>query len=155
MDKVPIENFTYFIGTNRTGAFESIESSFHFFRENWFDTNTSGGGMFGGDFSGNGFGGMSGTNAGVCPLSNWLNSTVSQRIFNIKNADAIYIDIRRLGSVTLNGNFTVAALSSNEILQHFELKKFGGGFLYNDMIPDSQLSQINLLSPLHAPEHEP
>jgi hypothetical protein len=154
-DKAPIENLTYFVGTNRTAAFDSIESSFHFIRDNWFDTNTSGGGMFGGDFSGNEFGGMSGTNAGLCPLSNWLNSTVSQRIFNIENAKAIYLDIRRLGSVILDGNITTAILSSNEVIQHFELKKFGEGFLYNNMIPENQLPQTNLLSPQFVLENEP
>jgi hypothetical protein len=148
-DKAPIENLTYSVGTNRTAAFDSIESSFHFVRDNWFDTNTSGGGMFGGDFSGNEFGGLSGINSGLCPLSNWLNSTVSQRIFNIENADAIYLDIRRLGSVILDGNSTIVTLASNEVIQHIELTKSGDQFVYGTL-PQSQLSQVPTI-----PEQKP
>lgn len=74
-DKAPIENLTYFVGTNRTDAFafDSIEASFHsfhFMRDNWFDTNTSGGGMFGGNFSGNEMSAISGSTSGLCPSSN-------------------------------------------------------------------------------------
>ena len=39
-----IMNMTYYVGTNRTGTFDPV--SFHFERNNWFDSNTTGGGTF-------------------------------------------------------------------------------------------------------------
>ncbi len=151
-DDAQIENQTYFVGTNRTNVGSMANVSFHFMRQNWFDTATSGGGQFGGEFTGTEMGAMSGTNAGVCPIANYSNSPLSEKIRNIENADVIYIDVRRLGTVTLNGNSTVAELANDEIIQHIELKKYGDGFLYNTIIPEDQLPQKDLLRPPSWPQ---
>lgn len=156
-DKVPIDNLTYFVGLNRSAAFGSLDSlgaSFHFVRENWFDTNTSGGGMFSSNFTGMEFGLLGGAHTGVCDSSSWLNSTLSKEIYNIKNAQVIYVDLRRLGSVIFNGNFTTVTLSNNEVLQRIELEKIGDGFLYGNIPTENQLPQPRVLSPSQVPEPE-
>jgi len=36
----------------------------------------------------------------------------------------------------------------NKIIQRIQLKKFGGGFLYNDLFQEEKLPEIDLLHPL-------
>ena len=155
-DKGPIENRTIAFEFNGTENFNP--SSFHFERDNWFDTNTTS--FYPSEV-------VIYNTTTPQQLSNWggsitafigtSNDSVTEQslqvISGIKNSeatDSIFIDIRRLGWVTFEGNSTVATLSSNEILQHIELNKFGVGFLYNALIPQNLVSQTNLLNPLRT-----
>jgi hypothetical protein len=147
-DTESIANVTYFLGGNLTGSVDPSE--FHFERNNWFDSNTTAGGSFW----------LNPPHSGQQPLcqvggkmygwtmsDNASNRTVFQRIANIQNSDQIFVDVRRLGWVTFSGNSTVVTLSSNKVLQHIELTKFGDGFLYNTLIPEDQLPQLDPESP--------
>lgn len=145
-DKAPIANTSYFVGTNRTSSFEFEPVSFYFMRDDWFDSNTTGGGMFTYNWNESSseltiIGGASGGTSG---------SGTDQLFYALREAETIYIDVSRVGLVTFNGNSTVVNLSSNEIIQHIELKKFGDGFLYNAIFPEDQLSQIDLFNPLKS-----
>jgi len=147
-----IMNMTYFVGANRTGTFDPV--SFHFERNNWFDSNTTGGGTFISTTDNNKLQltqtGVSLTAVGPTDVD-WKKDTLLKRIDLIKNADAIYIDIQRLGWVTFNGNSTVATLAEKGgPIQHIVLTKYGGGFLYNSLFTEDQLPQVNLLSPLSS-----
>jgi hypothetical protein len=70
-----------------------------------------------------------------------------QQISNIQNAHTISIDISRIGYVTMEGNSTTVTPTDSNVIQHIELTQYQGGFLYNTIIPQDQLSQTNLEDP--------
>jgi len=149
-DKEPVFNASYFAGTNRTNAFTFDIQSFHFMRDDWFDSNTTGGGMFTYNWDANvsvGMSGISGSNHGSTSAENFK---TPQEVAALREAEVVYIDVRRIGLVTFNGNSTVITLSDNEVIQHIELQKFGYGFLYNTMFPEDQLSQTDPINPLKS-----
>jgi len=139
-----IENVTYYFGANCKGDFDPT-SSFIFARDDWFNTTTSGGGTFIIKFNGTladclasglglcGIGGSSSSNS-------FGNTTLPEEFLNIQNANKLYIDVRRLGSVTFEGNSTIITRASNEVIQHIELTKSGDQFVYGTL-PQS-LSQV-------------
>jgi hypothetical protein len=55
---------------------------------------------------------------------------VPQAVIDLRNAQTLYIDVRRQCTVTFNGNITVAMPDSNEVLQHIVLTKTGSEFAY-------------------------
>jgi len=69
-----------------------------------------------------------------------------QQIHDIQNAHSITINITRIGYVTVDGNSTIAT-SASSVIQQVQLTTYNGGFLYNTIIQQDQLSQTNLLSP--------
>jgi hypothetical protein len=140
-DQGSIANFTYFVGTNRTETVDPL--SFSFVGTNWFNTTTSGGGgMFPVNLNSSiPFSGISGANSGSTQPNGWQNSTVGQQILLIENANAVYIDVHRLGYVTFDGNSIIATLADNAVTQHIELTKNSNEFLYNTGISPNQLPQ--------------
>jgi hypothetical protein len=68
----------------------------------------------------------------------------------LREAETLFIDVRKTGLVTFNGNSTLVTLSDNKFFQHLELKKYGDGFLYNALFPEDQLSQVDLFHPLKS-----
>ncbi len=143
-DKGQIENVTYYFGANCKDAFDPT-SSFIFARDDWFNTTTSGGGTFITKFNGTltdclanglGLGGI----GGVSSRNSFANTTLPEEFLNIHNAQTIYIDVRRLGYVTFDGNSTIVTLASSEVIQHIELTKSGDQFVYGTL-PQS-LSQV-------------
>lgn len=77
----------------------------------------------------------------------WQQSTDYQWLLATQNANVINIDLSRLGYLTVKGNSTITTLTSNDVIQHVQLTKYGNGFLYND-IPNDQLSKINIEIPV-------
>jgi hypothetical protein len=144
-----VENVTEFYGANCTGNADP-SSSFNFDTPDWFNT-TGSGGTFIGNFNGtlnnqlsiNGIGGSSGS-------SSFANSSLPQDFLNGRNARVLYIDVRRLGYVTFDGNSTIVTLSNNEVVQHLELTKYGDSFIYGTN-PLNQMSQIKPLVPSQNP----
>jgi len=62
--------------------------------------------------------------------------------------ETIFISVNRLGWITINGDSReTVVLSEPEVVAEAQLEKFGDGFLYNAIIPEDELSQINLLNP--------
>jgi hypothetical protein len=62
--------------------------------------------------------------------------------------ETVFVRVSRLGLVTLkDGSSEVAVLSEPEVVAEAQLKKFGDGFLYNSIIPEDQLAEIDLFDP--------
>lgn len=61
--------------------------------------------------------------------------------------NTISISVRRLGWITFNGTSTVTTLASAEEIVQVQLEKFGDGFLYNKIVPEDKLSQMDLFRP--------
>jgi hypothetical protein len=147
-DQGQIENLTMFFGANCKDDID-LTSSFYFARLGWFNTTTSGGGTFITKFNGtlasslaNGLG-LTGT-SGSYSSNSFKNTTLPQEFLNIQNANKVYIDVRRLGYVTFDGNTTIVTLASNEVIQHIELTKNGDQFVYGTL-PQS-FSQVPNIS---------
>jgi len=135
-DKGPIENITQFVGASFESSFTmSMANSFEFSRDNWFGSETSGGGSF------------------YLNGLNWLPSVSgghgsSTNVFiNAGEPETIYINVSRLGSVIFSENSTVVTLSTAEFLGQIQLEKYKDGFLYNEIFSEDELSQINPLYP--------
>lgn len=60
---------------------------------------------------------------------------VPKAVTDIRNAEAIYIDVSKVCTVTVKGNVTVTTPSSSDILQHIELIKTDTGFTYGAFTP--------------------
>jgi len=62
--------------------------------------------------------------------------------------ETVFVRVSRLGLVVLkDGSSEVVVLSEPEVVAEAQLEKFGDGFLYNTIIPEDQLSEIDLLNP--------
>jgi hypothetical protein len=64
--------------------------------------------------------------------------------------EPIALSVIRLGWITVDGNSTQTDLFLNETIKHVELSKYQNGFVYNTLLPQDQLSQIDLFSPLKS-----
>jgi hypothetical protein len=155
-DKGQIDNMTTYFGANCKDDINltNLTSSFYFARDGWFNTTTSGGGSFITKFKGNladclanGSGFM--WQCGYSSSNSFANTTLPEEFLNIQNANKLYIDVRRLGFVTFDGNSTIVTLASNEVIQHIELTKSGDQFIYGTL-PQSQLTQPPII-----PEQKP
>jgi hypothetical protein len=81
--------------------------------------------------------------------NNTINSIMNQQfeqLQDIQSAHSITINISRIGYVTVDGNSTTAT-SASGLIQQIQLTPYNGGFLYNTIIPQDQLSETNLQSP--------
>jgi hypothetical protein len=152
-DKGQIDNVTTSFGANCKDDIDPT-SSFYFAREDWFNTTTSGGGgtfitKFNGTLTDCLADGDLGGIGGSSSSKSFANTTLPEEFLNIQNANKLYIDVRRLGYVTFDGNSTIVTLASNEVIQHIELTKSGDQFVYGTL-PQSQLSQVPTI-----PEQKP
>jgi len=60
--------------------------------------------------------------------------------------ETIFITVTRLGWVIMNGDSTeCVVLAEPEVVSEVQLDKYGDGFLYNTVIPEDELSQIDPL----------
>jgi len=154
-DKEQLGNISYFVGTNRTNLFDFDRESFHFMRDDWFDSNSSG--IFTPHWNASSL-----LEDSPSVLSRYSSPTGHTTGYNLRyneaprmvaalrEAEILFIDIRKTGSLTFNGNSTLVTLPEHGFLQHLELKKYGDGFLYNALFPEDQLSQIDLFNPLKS-----
>lgn len=136
-DKGPIGNVTYLTGINANPTDPPV--TFRFSREQWFDSNS-----FEDAFLVSGY--HNGTFLGfrTGPGANWTRSS--------EEPETIFISVRRQGWIILNNNSTTVYLASPEPilqiqLEKYEDKKYGGGFLYNTIIPEDELAQLDPLMP--------
>ncbi len=132
-----IESLTEYTGTAYNSSFTpQTFNSFIFNRDQWFDTRASGGG--GGIFRFN-------WTANQSQLNMLTGSTNSQP--NYQDAETIFIDVRRIGTIIFSGNSTIASIANAESIEHLELQKYENGFLYNTLVPADQLAQMDPLKP--------
>ena len=154
-DKELIETINWEVGTNSNSSFNVADllGSFHFMRNDWFDTDTFDPMKYGG---GGGFTRQNWT-LGLSILfpeggsgSGTVGSSGTSRIVSaLREAELIVISIHRIGIVTLSGNSTVVTLANNELVDQIQLEKFGEeGWLYNNLIPEDELATVNLLRPV-------
>ena|GEM_PF-7047077 len=62
--------------------------------------------------------------------------------------DTVFVRVSRLGLVTLkDGSSEVSVLSEPEVVAEAQLEKFGDGFLYNTVIAEDQLAEIDPFDP--------
>lgn len=132
-DKGFIGNVTYvhtYANWNTTKPFEH----FFFSRDHWFDSNSSRDAFLITFWE-------NGTSLGfkTGPGTDWNRS--------LGEPQTIFISMRRQGWLILNNNSTIAHLASPEVILQIQLEKYGDGFLYNNIIPEDELSQIDPLMP--------
>ena len=158
-DKEQLGNVTIFVGTNRTNSFTLDPESFRLTlatADDWFDSNTTGGGVFTPywnkssppDFSSI----YSGVSGCVGPTGYFASgqNEAEKMVAALGEAETFFVDIRKIGLVTFNATSTLFTLPENEFIQHLELKKYGDGFLYNGLFSEDQLAQIDLLHPYES-----
>ena len=152
-DKELVETTYFFIGTNSNSsfAFNALLDNIHFMRSDWYDTAKFGGG--GGLLKYNWTAGFSqlwpegGSGSGTLG-----GSGTSMRVSIIREAEELFVTVYRLGWATFTDNSTIFTSANNEILEQIQLEKFGDGWLYNTLVPEDELSTINLLQPLSFEE---
>jgi hypothetical protein len=157
-DKELIEIMNFFIGTNSNSSFtfHDLLDNIHFFRQDWFDTD-----QFNPKFGGGG--GLLAYNwtAGFSRL--WPEggsgegtlggSGTARRVSALREAETLSVTIYRLGWVTFTGNSTIFTSANNEVVDQIQLEKFGEeGWLYNNLIPEDELADTDLLHPLSFEE---
>jgi hypothetical protein len=152
-DKEQLGNISYFVGTNRTNSFDFDRESFHFMRDDWFDSNSSG--IFTPHWNASSLledspSALTRFTSPTATGENFRHNEAYRMAIALKDAETLFIDIRKTGSLTFNGNSTLVTLPEHGFLQHLELKKYGNGFLYNALFPEDQLSQIDLFNPLKS-----
>jgi hypothetical protein len=150
-DKELIETMHWFVGTNGNSSFsfDGLLDTFHFMRDDWFDTDifTFGGG--GGLIKYNWAAGLSKLWPEAGSGTGTLGSSGTARVVSaLREAETLSITIYRIGWVTFTGNSTVVTLANNELVDQIQLEKFGDGWLYNNLVPEDELSTIDLLDPI-------
>jgi hypothetical protein len=151
-DKELIETMHWFVGTNSNSSFsfDGLLDTFHFMRNDWFDTDTFKFGGGGGLIKYNWTAGLSilwpesGSGSGTLGSSG-----TSKVVSALREAETVSISIYRIGWVTFSDNSTVFTLANNELVDQIQLEKFGNEeFLYNNLVPEDELSTINLMRPV-------
>jgi hypothetical protein len=157
-DKELVETTYFFIGTNSNSSFtfDDVLDKIHFMRDDWFDTD-----QFNSKFGGGG--GLLAYNwtAGFSRLSSdggsgegtLGSSGTSRRVTALREAETLSITVYRLGWATFSGNSTTFTSANNEIVDQIQFEKFSEEeWLYNDLIPEDELADTNLLQPLSYEE---
>lgn len=139
-DKGIIQQKYDFFGTNINPSMKI--NDFKFSRDGWFDTsNMGGGGMLypnmtlGESFLGESGGGTSGT------------IDKNSEVAKIRQADELFLKIYRIALVTFTENETIVT-STNDIVCNIQLEKYGDGWLYNNLISEDELPEVDLWSPV-------
>jgi len=67
----------------------------------------------------------------------------------LREAETLFITVRRIGWITFSANSTVVTLADNEIVAQIQLDKLGEAtFLYNNLVPEEELANIDLMRPI-------
>jgi len=62
--------------------------------------------------------------------------------------EKMFVSVSLIGWLTITGNFTdTVILEEPEVVAEVQLEKFGDGFLYNNLIPEDELSEFDPLNP--------
>ena len=127
-----LANATFFIGMN-SSAIGDPASLFTFSRENWFNSSAFGSGCYLTNFTEPVR--LMGTGGSVVygyGDSNAIKEKFGAVLATMENAQTIYLDVRRLGYVTFDGNNTIVTLAGDQVTQHLELTKTGDSFTYGN-----------------------
>jgi hypothetical protein len=67
----------------------------------------------------------------------------------LREAETLFITVHRIGWITFSANSTVVTLADNEIVAQIQLDKLGEAtFLYNNLVPEEELANIDLMRPI-------
>jgi hypothetical protein len=127
-----LANATFSIGTN-SSTIGDPSSLFTFNRENWFNSSAFGSGYYLTNLTGPvrllGTGGSV-----ICGYgdSNEIKEKFGAVLATMENDQTIYLEARRLGYVTFDGNDTIVTLAGDQIIQRLELTKTGDSFTYGN-----------------------
>jgi len=67
----------------------------------------------------------------------------------LREAETLFITVHRIGWITFSANSTVVTLADNEIVDQIQLDKLGEAtFLYNNLVPEEELANIDLMRPI-------
>jgi hypothetical protein len=131
-DKGSVGNVTYsvYVNCNSSEPFQN----FNFYRDHWFDYNSTRDSFIM-------YSSINGTSITfkTGPGLDWNRS--------LGEPETLSINVRRQGWVILNDNSTTAYLADPEVILQIQLEKFGDGFLYNNLVPEDELSKIDPLLP--------
>jgi len=158
-DKESIIDMNWFVGTYKNGSFDfsNFLEEFHFRLGDWFDTaefdNSTGGGsgVLHPDWT-SGFSiqfpnGGSGTYSTTDPIAG--QNLTTPLVSALREAETLFITVHRIGWITISANSTVVTLADNEIVTQIQLDKVGEAtFLYNNLVPEEELANIDLLRPI-------
>lgn len=149
-DKGPIENYTYFEGTNYNPSFSDSNAltSLTARINDLIDPGTTSGVR--GHFRFNWTYNVSVLGGEVGSLGSYSSRPSGLGLWSAGKPNTISVTVRRIGCLTLNGSSTsirADAASANDVVQ-VQLQKFGDGFLYNKIVPADKLLQIDLFQPL-------
>ena len=75
-------------------------------------------------------------------------SGTSHLVDALREAETLTMTVYRVGWVALSGNSTIVHLANNEIIDQIQLQKYGDGWIYNTLVPEEDLSEIDLLQPV-------
>jgi hypothetical protein len=131
-DKGPVGNVTYSVYTNCNSS-EPFQA-FNFYRDHWFDYNSTRDAFIM-------YNSINGTSIifKTGPGLDWNR--------NLGEPETLAINVRRQGWIILNSNSTTAYLADPEPILQIQLEKFGNGFIYNNLIPEDELSKIDPFLP--------
>jgi hypothetical protein len=129
--------------------------TFHFMRDDWFDTlpfTPYGGG--GGILRLNWTAGVS----MLWPMGGSGSGTLDSNdkpglVSGLRAAETLSITVYRIGWVTFSGNSTTVTLTNKDIVDQIQLEKYGEeSWLYNTLVPEDELAEIDLLHPVSFEE---
>jgi hypothetical protein len=67
----------------------------------------------------------------------------------LREAETLFITVHRIGWITFSANSTVVTLADNEIVAQIQLDKLGEAtFLYNNLVPEEELANMDLMRPI-------
>jgi hypothetical protein len=66
--------------------------------------------------------------------------------------EPVHLSVKRMGWITVDGDSVESDLSGDEFILQVQLDEFKGGFLYNFLVPEEQLSNIDLYRPWESPD---
>jgi len=139
------EKYTYAEGTNYDPAFSDLDtlSSYISAFDEIYTTNG-----FSGGFTFNWTIGTSSLGGRVGSYGSYQSDDSGLGLWSAGEPNTINISIRRVGTISMNGKaaFTTNDVSSEKMLQ-VQLEKFGNGLIYNKIVSQQKLSQIDLFYP--------
>ena len=75
------------------------------------------------------------------------------RVSALREAQTVTITVYRLGWATFTDDSITFTSANNEVVNQIQLEKFGEeGWMYNDLIPENELAETDLLQPLSYEE---
>jgi hypothetical protein len=147
-----MEYYAYGVGTNYTPNFSQLEkNNLTNYINNLVDHSLYR--SISGNFNFNWTGDKSIISLGIGSLGWYTNTPSSNGLFSAGKPNEISVIVYRIGYITINHG--VIALykdgSQDSIKITSQLSNYENGFIYNQIIPEYSLSQINLFHPVDTP----